>query len=265
MSRDDHEPWPRGLMSRGSPRVLILVVLIGLTACGENPLQSIGARSSEWINEPTVPTTVTVDTTTPTVVPAVLLQWANDGIETESLDDQEAVVQEVFGRREGDRFVQASRFEIAAALPGVAFPGLAPSGAEWVSSQLVIDNDGTVARDPSAAFGIWSVQPYTRSRSVGQMAVIRVATDPVAAEEVAASGSDPSCERFSDRSADQCEVLTLRDRPTWLLTETGGSTLVWFDGDYRYELFGRSFVPVSVLRDMTSAMEPLSSLAEDSS
>jgi hypothetical protein len=265
MSSDDDEPGLRGLMSSGYRRALFLVVLIGLTSCGESPLQSIGSRSSEWINEPTVPTTVAVVTTTPTLVPAHRLQWANDGIESENLDDQGTVIQEVFERREGDRFIQASRFEIAAALPGVVFPGLAPSGAEWVSSQLVIDNDGTVAGDPSAAFGIWSAEPYTRSRSVAQMAVIRVATDPVAAEEVASGEPEPSCERFSDRTADQCEVVTIADRPTWLLRDTSGSTLIWFEGEYRYELFGRSFVPVPILRDMTASTEPLASLTKDSS
>lgn len=264
MSRDDYEPGHRALMSSGFRRALLLIVLIALAACGENPLGSFGSRSSDWINEPTVPTTIAVVTTTPTVVAADRLKWANDGIESANLDDQGAVIQEVFGRREGDRFIQASRFEIAAALPEVAFPGLAPSGAEWVSSQLVIDNDGTVANDPSAAFGIWSAEPYTRSRSVAQMAVIRVAADPVGAEEVAAD-SEPSCERFADRTADQCEVIRIDDRPTWLLRETGGSTLIWFNREYRYELFGRSFVPVPILQDMTAQMEPLASLGEDAS
>jgi len=264
MSRDDNEPGHGGPMSSGFRRALVLVVFIALSACGENPLESVGSRSSDWINEPTVPTTVAVVTTTPTVVQAERLKWANDEIGTENLEDREAVIREVFGRREGDRFIQASRFEIAAALPGVAFPGLAPSGAEWVSSQLVIDNDGTIASDPSAAFGIWSAEPYTRSRSVAQMAVIRVATDPVAAEEVG-SDPEPSCERFADRTADQCEVVRIGERPTWLLRETGGSTVIWFDGEYRYELFGRSFVGVPVLRDMTAEMEPLASLSQDAS
>jgi hypothetical protein len=264
MSRDDLEPGRRGPMSSGSRRVLSVVVLMALAACGENPLESIGSRSSDWINEPTVPTTVAVVTTTPTVVAADRLKWANDGIESANLDDQAAVIQEVFGRREGDRFIQASRFEIAAALPEVAFPGLAPSGAEWVSSQLVIDNDGTVASDPSAAFGIWSAEPYTRSRSVAQMAVMRVSTDPVAAEEVA-SEPEPTCERFDDRTADECEVIRIGDRPTWLLGETGGSTLIWFNREYRYELFGRSFVPVPILREMSAQMRPLASLTDAAS
>jgi hypothetical protein len=265
MTRDEYEPGRGGLMSPRLRRVLVPAILIVLTACGDTPLDSIGWRSSDWINEPTVPTTVAVVTTTPTVVSAERLLWANDEIETASLEDQGAVIQEVFGRREGDRFIQASRFEIAAALPGVAFPGLAPSGAEWVTSQLVVDNDGTVSPDPSAAFGIWSTEPYTRSRSVAQMVVMRVATDPVAAEEVASADSELSCERFAERSADQCEILTIADRPTWLLEETSGSTLIWFEGEYRYELFGRSFVPRPILREMTAGMVPLASLTGDSS
>lgn len=265
MSRDEYDPGRVGRMRSPLRRAVVLVVLGALTACGEGPLESIGSRSSEWINEPTVPTTFAVVTTTPTVIPADRLQWANDDIETANLDDQGAVVQEVFTRREGDRFIQASRFEIAAALPGVAFPGFAPSGAEWVTSQLVVDNDGTVSSDPSAAFGIWSTEPYTRSRSVAQMVVLRVSTDPEAAQEVASSDSQLSCERFAERSADQCEILAIGDRPTWLLEETSGSTLIWFDGEYRYELFGRSFVPRRILRDMTAEMEPLASLTEDSS
>ena len=28
----------------------------------------------------------------------------------------------------------------------------------------------------------------------------------------------------------------------WSLEASNGTTMVWFDGDYRYELFGRSYV-----------------------
>jgi hypothetical protein len=244
-------------------RALTVALALAVIACGESPLESIGLRSSDWINEPTVPTTITVVTTTPREVPAERLRWANDEIETENLDDHGALLSEVFDRREGDRFIQASRQEIAVALPGIVFPSVAPSGAEWVSSQLVFDNDGSIAADPSAAFGIWSAEPYTRSRSVAQMVVIRVATDPVGAEEVASE--EPSCDRFADRSSEQCEVITVGDRPTWLLSSSGGSTFLWFDDDYRYEIFGRSFVPVSILEDMAADVVPLSSLTEESS
>jgi hypothetical protein len=246
-------------------RVILFVGVLVLAACGGNPLESIGQRSSDWINEPTVPTTVAVVTTTPTVVPTSQLQWANDDIGTDDLGDRDALLAEVFSRREGDRFIQASRFEIAAALSDVSFPSQTPSGAEWISSQLIFDNDGTLADDPSAAFGIWSAEPYSRSRSVAQMIIMRLARDQEAAEEVTSGGGEVSCARFSDRTTDQCEIVTIEDRPTWLLTASGGSTLIWFDGSYRYELYGRSFVPVPVLEDMSATMVPLDSIAGESS
>lgn len=258
--------WDLSRSSLTRPMALCSIVLAaGLVACGGSPLESIGQRSSDWINEPTVPTTVAVVTTAPTVVPVGRLQWANDDIENGSLDDPAGLLAEVFSRREGDRFIQASRFEIAAALPEITFPDRAPNGAEWVSSQLVFDNDGSLADDPTAAFGIWSTEPYTRSRSVAQMIVLRVATDVDAANELASGEGDPTCDRFADRTAAQCQVLTVDDRPTWLLTQAGGSTLVWYHGPHRYELFGRSFVPSGILRDMSAGMIPLSSIAGESS
>jgi len=245
-------------------RALVIAVLV-LGACGEAPLESIGWRSSDWINEPTVPTTVAVVTTTPTVISAERLLWSNDGIENPAAaDDAANLLAEVFNRRQGDRFIQASRSEIVAALPDVTFPGRAPAGAEWVSSQLVFNNDGTVADDPSAAFGIWSAEPYTRSRTVAQMSVLRVSMDPEAAAELA-SGVAPSCARFSERTTEECEIIAVGARDTWLLMAAGGSTVIWFEGSYRYELFGRSFVPWEILRDMSGDMVPLALIGTESS
>lgn len=246
-------------------RGFVFVGLVALVACGETPLESIGWRSSEWINEPTVPTTVPVVVTTPTIVTVDRLFWANDDIVTENLDDPGALLAEVFSRREGDRFIQASRFEIAAALEDVKFPGNAPVGAEWVSSQLVFNNDGTVADEPSVAFGIWSAEPYTRSRSVAQMIVLRVSTDVDAAAELASGDAEVTCARFSDRTTDRCEVVAVGDNEVWMLTASAGTTLVWFDGPYRYELYGRSFVTSSILRDMAAEMVPLDSIGDDAS
>jgi len=241
---------------------LIAVVLV---ACGESPLESIGLRSSEWINEPTVPTTIPVDTTVPRSVPAEALQWSNDVIVNESMGDLNAMLSEVFDRREGDRFIQSSPAEIAMALPDVAFPDRAPTGAEWVSSQLVFENDGTLSNEPSAAFGIWSAEPYTRSRSVAQMIVMRVSNDLEAANELATGAAEATCARFADRSSDDCEIITIGTRETWLLGESGGSTLIWYEGPYRYEMFGRSYVPSRVLQEMSGAMVPLSTLTADAS
>lgn len=239
--------------------------MVALVACGETPLDSIGWRSSEWINEPTVPTTVPVVVTTPTSVSVDRLSWANDDIVTEDLDDLDALLAEVFARREGDRFIQASRFEVAAALPDVQFPGSAPVGAEWVSSQLVFSNDGTVADEPSAAFGIWSAEPYTRSRSVAQMIVLRVSTDVDAAAELASGEAEVTCARFADRTTDRCEVVQVGDEEVWMLSASGGTTLVWFDGPYRYELYGRSFVGSTILREMAAEMVPLASIGDEAS
>ena len=237
---------------------------LALAGCGESPLDSIGQRSSDWINEPTVPTTEAVVVTTPTIVSADILFWANDEIVTENLSDPEALLSEVFARREGDRFIQASKSEIAVLLEDVKFPAEAPAGAEWVSSQLIFDNDGTISDDPSAAFGIWSAEPYSRSRSVAQMAVLRVSNDLDTATDLASGDISPSCGLFSERTTEQCEMLSVRSRDTWLLTASSGATLIWFDGPYRYELFGRSFVPLSVLRGMSAEMEPLDSIGAES-
>lgn len=250
------------------PGRLILLVVVGalvVSACGDDPLQSIGLRSSEWITEPTVATTVVVETTTPTFIDSNRLLWANDELPVPDPGDVEAVRAGVFARRQGDRFIQASRFEIAAVLPDVAFPSEVPFGAEWASSQLVFDNDGSIAADPSAAFGVWNVEPYTRSRSVAQMIVLRVSNDLDAATELASGEVDPSCARFAERTTDECEIITVGVRDTWRLTSSGGTTLIWFEGPYRYELFGRTIVPDRVLTDMSGGMVPLSTLEAQTS
>lgn len=251
-------------MRRLSGVVVSLLALVA-TACGPAPLESLGWRSSEWINEPTVPTTTPAVTTVPTDVPAIALQWANDQIIAANLEDPAAVAAAVFARRQGDRFIQASRQEIAAALPEVTFPGEAPPGAEWVSSQLVFENDGSIADDPSAAFGIWSAEPYSRSRSVAQMIVMRVSNDLVTATELASGEVEATCDLFAERTTDKCEMIVVGDRDTWVLTAPSGATLVWYDGPYRYELYGRTFVPVRALEEMSADMVPLTSLAATSS
>lgn len=241
---------------------LILVVLSTVTACGESPLLSLGNRSSNWINEPKVTTTTLPEVDAPRHVAAATLEWANDVIVNDDLEDPGAVVAAVFNRREGDRFIQASRFEIAAAIPEIAFPSLVPYGAEWVSSQLVVENSGRLSAEPSAAFGIWSAEPYTRSRSVAQMAVLRVSHDPETAADLAEPGAEFSCARFAERITDECALLDMEGRDVWKLAAAGGITLIWFEGPYRYELFGRSFIPSDVLEEMAGDTVALSALNE---
>lgn len=242
-----------------------LAASVFISACGDTPLGSVGQRSSDWINDPTVATTTTVPVTIPSATTSAELAWSNDEIVSSNLEDPEATVAEVFSRREGDRFIQASRAEIAVALPGVGFPAKVPYGAKWVSSQLVIEASGLVADDPSAAFGIWSAEPYTRSRSVAQMAVLRVAIDPESIAELAEATEPPSCARFSDRNTETCDLLEIGGRTTWKLSGSGGTTLIWFDDTYRYELFGRSFVREEALLEMAEATVPLAQLEPTSS
>lgn len=237
--------------------VLSLAVLT--VGCGDAPLASIGERSSAWINEPEVTTTTVLQVEAPRVAEAITLQWHNDGIATEALEggDVDAIVGEVFARREGDRFVQASRYEIVAVLPEVEFPDLVPAAASWVSSQLVIENNGRLSAEPTVAFGIWSSVPYRSSRTVAQMAVLRVSNDPVTAEEMAQPDAALSCGRFAEAETVECLLVRLGGREVWKLSAASGTTLIWFDGELRYELFGRSFVTVDVLEEMVISMLPL--------
>jgi hypothetical protein len=243
----------------------VAALLVLVAACGDAPLAGVGERSAEWINKPEVVTTTIPPVSTPDFVDVVSLQWLNDNIENPNLDNPDQLLATIFSRREGDRFIQASREEIVAALPGVEFPSRVPYGAEWVSSQLVIENSGVISNNPSAAFGIWSAEPYTRSRSVAQMVVLTVSRDPDTAAEVAQIGEGVTCARFADRSTDICEIVNLSGRQVWRLTGGGGLTLIWFDDIYRYELFGRSFVPGDVLEGMVADgillgdLEPLAS------
>lgn len=240
--------------------LLAVAVVLAVPACGDSPLDALGDRSSDWINEPEVTTTAAVVVTLPASIDVAELQWSNDDIVTENLSEQSLLLSEVFARREGDRFIQASRAEIAVALPGVQFPATVPHGAEWVSSQLVIENSGELSDEPSAAFGIWSAVPYSRSRSVAQLAVLRVSTDQETALEIADSTEDLSCARFADATTVGCEILDFDSKPVWSLSSNQGLTLVWFDPAYRYELFGRAFVSVEALQEMVASSIALADL-----
>ncbi len=241
-------------MRKASRVTALLAAATMLLACGEAPFAALGRRSSEWISEPTIITTTTVPITVPSVVGSDILKWFNDTIVTTApLDDPVAVEDEIFDRRAGDLFIQASRAEVISLLPELRFPATAPFLAEYVTSQVVFDNNGELSHDPVATFGIWSSEPYTRSRTVAQMAVLEVASDPEASAALEQPDADLSCARFADRTTLVCESFSIEGRPFWSLTADNGTTLVWFEGIYRYELFGRTFVPMSTLQEMAVA------------
>jgi hypothetical protein len=242
-----------------SARLLTLLLAAALTmaACGDAPLASIGDRSSGWINEPEVTTTSRPHVERPTWAPVASVGWFNDDIVSENLFDPEAVVAAVFARREGDRFIQASRFEIVSVVPEVVFPSIVPYGAMWVSSQLIVENTGRLSAEPTAAFGIWSAVPYTRSRSVAQMAVLRVAHDPDTAADLSRPDAEFSCARFAEQTTEECSMIDADGKKIWKLFSASGVTLLWFEGSYRYELFGRPVVDAGVLERMAVETVPL--------
>ena len=240
---------------------IVAFVFVLVAACGDAPLQSVGQKSSEWINEPTVSTTTAVVTTVPIVVTSKILKWFNDTIMTEHLDDPGALRQEIFQRRGGDLIIQSSKAEIEVLLPELEFPSVVPYLAEYVTSQVVFGGSGQLSDDPVVGFGLWSSEPYTRSRSVAQMVVLWVSFDADTAAELAEPGADTSCARFSSGATQSCELLQIGDTTVWSLRSDNGNTMVWLDGSYRYELFGRTFVPVSALERMIPSFTPIGELA----
>ena len=240
---------------------VVAFVFVLVVACGDAPLASVGQKSSEWINQPTIPTTTTVLVTVPVVVDSETVMWFNDSIVSESLEDPGALVQEIFRRRGGDLIIQSSKAEMETLLPDLKFPSVVPYLAQYVTSQIVFDTSAQLSDDPVAGFGLWSSEPYTRSRSVAQMVVLWVSFDEEAAGELAESGEDASCARFSGSSAQSCEIRQIGDRTVWLLHADNGNTMVWIDGSFRYELFGRTFVPVSTLERMIPSFVPIGELA----
>jgi len=248
------------LRNRARTAALVVIAVVLLAACGDAPFATLGRRSSDWIGQPTVLTTTTVATSVPIVVGAEILKWYNDGLGGEFLDDPDSLKVAIFARRGGDLFIQASRAEMVALLPDLKFPASTPYLSEYVTSQLVFDETGDLEDDPVAAFGIWSSEPYTRSRSVAQMIVMQVSVDVVNATEVSEPGADISCTRFEDRTTSECVTGTIGGRTVWSLEASNGNTLIWFDEDYRYELFGRSYVLPAALEEMVTDLVLLSEL-----
>ena len=224
-------------MQRRAARVLVVAALV-LGACGEaGPLDGVGDLSSDWVRgDETTTTTIEVQPAGigfEALVGATDVLWFNDDIEGQATGSPAAVVVAVWDRRLGSRFVQASRTEIATALPTVEFPELVPSGVRWVTSQLVYDEDaGDLDGDTAAAFGLWQAEPYTLSEA--QVAVLRIGFAP---PETGPGTSDIVPFIVSD-----------------------GVSLVWTDAGLRYELFCRSTISEELCTEVAESSTLLSGL-----
>jgi hypothetical protein len=239
-----------------------VAVIIGLTACASDPFGALGQRSSEWIDEaerltPAVTTTIAVVS----LVATESVPWWNDELGDLEPGSPDEAIQAVDGRRRaGDRFGQASPREVARAVPGIRFPELVPPSVASITSQLhFAARSSELSEDFVAAFGFWTVEPYSRSRSVGQVAILTVAHDPDGA--VAAAAGNLSCGAFSGVAVLGCSQGQIDDRAVWALTGELGDTWVWFEGRLRHELFLRSGTGRAVAERMVGSSVPLEQIA----
>lgn len=218
-----------------------LVVLTALSvlfaACGESGLlDTAGDRSKDFVFGDSLPTTSTNASTV--IVPAGdgklvstrSVAWLNDTLSDSSTGSADFVIAKVWQRRTDEtRFVQASRAEIAAAVPGIFFPTAVPEDVTWVTSQLVFDlASATLDADVSAAFGLWSVDPYTSEE--GRRGILRVGS----------SGGTTLVEG------------EIRPEQTDL-----GFVMTWVVGTYRYELFCPIPISETACRETAESSRPL--------
>jgi hypothetical protein len=211
---------------------ILLVVALAAGACSDSSLSDLGQRASGWIGEPESGPVQTDPSGQPAVVRSVEVDWVNDDAGGASLaGDPAAVVQAVIARSSGpERYIQASRLEIAAALPGLLFPDLVPPEVTAVTSQLVVASARDRLDDEvHAAFGLWTVEPYTRSRSVGQRGTFTVA----------GIAADSACDRLAAGAVAACTTTTIDVFDVVRIDAESGQTWVWDDDTYEYQLFLR--------------------------
>ncbi len=215
-----------------------LALSVFLVGCGDvGLLDGVGDRTRAFVEGDV--------TTTTTLVPVVAgrgdegligatgVQWFNDDIADQMTGTPDEVINGVWRRELNSRFVQSSRMEIAAALPSIMFPDLVPETVRWITSQLVYDETtGTLDPDTSAAFGIWTADPYQSDPA--RLGVLRVGK---AANDLLPTRSD-------------IVPIIVPD----------GISLGWTEAGHRYELFCRSDISEELCVDVANSTSPLSGL-----
>jgi hypothetical protein len=265
---------------KGRSSIIVGLAVAGalMTGCASDPpLADLGHMTERWIAA--VPEQTTTTSTPVVAAPVGLLaageqrvvDWVNDPLTVVSpnpASSPEEVVGAVWsGSTRGDRYVQASRSTIGAALPGIEFPALIPQEVAYITSQLVFDPaTGELASDAAAAFGLWSDKPYTKSRTVAQRAVLMVAVDeppldPVVPDTIGvpeAAPGDTQCDELTGSTVEDCGPVILEGgSPAWSLNVQDGWRLVWSANGYSYDLFVRNAAAVDLLADMAGSSEAL--------
>jgi hypothetical protein len=250
----------------------ILAVVAG--ACSPTSFDSAGDRSTGWIGD-VPPTEVTVSTLFSISTLAAVesfeltsaggLTWVNDSMPSvvdggDSLDSSQ-VVSRIWSASTGvDAFVQASRADMAMAIPGIRFPGAVPAGVEQVTSQLVFNPSGGALGDPwFAAFGLWKVEPYSQARETGQAGVLLIGPNPTPDTE------PPTllCEVIRIADALTCDEVDVGDTRGALATVDGGVRLQWDSGNFRYQLFYRDPPEPALPMLVAQSLVDLASLESD--
>jgi hypothetical protein len=228
-------------------RILLILALAATTAaaCGDQPLANVGDLSRDFVHGGSTTTTTTLpdegDGDRPVgLIASTDLMWENDTLANQATGDPNVVVSSVWARGNGiEAFIQASRAEIAAALPEARFPELVPDSVGWVTSQLVFDvASATLDAGTAAAFGLWALEPYTVTRTEGQLAVFRIGA---AAPEEAGAPDEPIRAEVAEQ----------------------GLSLTWREGAYRYELFCRANLDEDACWQMAESVAPLSILVPE--
>lgn len=229
---------------------LALAAGVLIAACDDSSLADLGQASSGWIGEVEREQSVEVQVPVEIVGTPGVIDWFNDDLGVPSVTEPTEVVNRVIERAKGERFVQASRFEIAGALPAVSFPRNLPAAVEAITSQLVVSIGGERLDDQTyAVFGMWMAPPYSKSRSVGQRGVLTVA--PLS--------NEPACGRLLGEVQGSCSEVDLDGLRATRLDGESGQTWVWSDGTYEYQLFLRGSIEANQpdVEAMTSSLVAL--------
>ena len=240
---------------------IALATLVVFSACSAETLFSPGGVSADWLAEveevEVIP--VTVDVAPPELLSSLTIIWANDALASGVVEPSEvlALIWAASGGK--DRFVQVARSDMAVVAPNLAFPEFVPEFVAYVSSQLVFTTrTGELARGPVAAFGLWSVEPYSLSRSVGQKAVIFV--HDIGEEPILEGDLTLGCNQFQDRELSGCDPVQIGDGSGWWLSSLEGNILVWYIGTLRYEMTIRPPITRVIGEKVAASSVPLTTL-----
>jgi len=221
-------------------RIAVLVALLSIlaAACGEaGVLDGVGARAQGFVEGDATTTSsvaaLPAGTGDEGLVAVSDILWFNDDITPQYTGSPDEVVASVWARKLNSRFVQSARAEIAEAMPAIRFPRLVPSDVRWVTSQLVYDGDtGLLDTDTSAAFGLWSAEPYQTDTS--RLGVLRIGKAAI------------------DSPTERSDVVPI------LVPD--GVSLGWTESGYRYELFCRSSISDELCTEVAMSSVLLSEL-----